>query len=320
MKFEHISVLLDECIDGLGRDGTGREGIKPDGIYVDCTLGGGGHSSEIVKHLSQEGRLIGIDQDIDAINAAGERLKDYSNVTYVHDNFSNIKNIAANLGLEPWSVSGFLMDLGVSSHQLDEADRGFSYNYDAPLDMRMDIRQDLSAYTVVNTYKEEKIAQIIKDYGEERWAKRIAKFICDEREKKPIETTFELVSVIKKAVPKAARADGPHPAKRTFQAIRIEVNNELGILEGTVKTMVDLLESGGRILIITFHSLEDRIVKNVFRNLENPCICPRDFPVCVCGRKPLVRVVTRKPIIPSEEELERNHRARSAKLRIIEKL
>ncbi len=320
MKFEHISVLLNECIDGLGRDGTGRNGIKPDGIYVDCTLGGGGHSSEIVKHLSQEGRLIGIDQDIDAINAAGERLKDYSNVTYVHDNFSNIKNIAANLGLEPWSVSGFLMDLGVSSHQLDEADRGFSYNYDAPLDMRMDIRQNLSAYTVVNTYKEEKIAQIIKDYGEERWAKRIAKFICDEREKKPIETTFELVSVIKKAVPKAARADGPHPAKRTFQAIRIEVNNELGILEGTVKTMVDLLESGGRILIITFHSLEDRIVKNVFRNLENPCICPRDFPVCVCGRKPLVKVVTRKPIVPSEEELENNHRARSAKLRIIEKL
>jgi 16S rRNA (cytosine1402-N4)-methyltransferase len=320
MKFEHISVLLNECIDGLGKDGTGRAGIKPDGIYVDCTLGGGGHSSEIVKHLSQEGRLIGIDQDIDAINAAGERLKDYSNVTYVHDNFSNIKDIAANLGLEPWSVSGFLMDLGVSSHQLDEADRGFSYNYDAPLDMRMDIRQDLSAYTVVNTYKEEKIAQIIKDYGEERWAKRIAKFICDERETKPIETTFELVSVIKKAVPKAARADGPHPAKRTFQAIRIEVNNELGILEGTVKTMVDLLESGGRILIITFHSLEDRIVKNVFRNLENPCICPRDFPVCVCGRKPLVRVVTRKPIVPSEEELENNHRARSAKLRIIEKL
>jgi 16S rRNA (cytosine1402-N4)-methyltransferase len=241
-------------------------------------------------------------------------------VTYVHDNFSNIKKIAEELGLEDYSVSGFLMDLGVSSHQLDEAERGFSYNYDAPLDMRMDTRKDFSAYTVVNTYKEEKLAQVIKDYGEERWAKRIAKFICDEREKKPIETTFELVSVIKKAVPKGARIDGPHPAKRTFQAIRIEVNNELGILESTVNSMVNLLEEGGRILIITFHSLEDRIVKNVFRNLENPCICPRDFPVCVCGRKPLVRVVTRKPIAPSEEELERNHRARSAKLRIIEKI
>jgi 16S rRNA (cytosine1402-N4)-methyltransferase len=320
MNFEHISVLLDECIDGLGKGGVGRSGIKPDGIYVDCTLGGGGHSSEILKHLSDKGRLIGIDQDMDAITAASERLKDYKNVTYVHDNFSNIKKIAEELGLEDYSVSGFLMDLGVSSHQLDEAERGFSYNYDAPLDMRMDTRKDFSAYTVVNTYKEEKLAQVIKDYGEERWAKRIAKFICDEREKKPIETTFELVSVIKKAVPKGARADGPHPAKRTFQAIRIEVNNELGILESTVNSMVNLLEEGGRILIITFHSLEDRIVKNVFRNLENPCICPRDFPVCVCGRKPLVRVVTRKPIAPSEEELERNHRARSAKLRIIEKI
>lgn len=320
MKFEHISVLLNECIDGLGQNGTGRSGIKKNGIYVDCTLGGGGHSSQILKYLSNEGRLIGIDQDSNAIAAASQRLKEYSNVTYVHDNFSNIKKIAEEIGLEPWSVSGFIMDLGVSSHQLDEGERGFSYNHDAPLDMRMDIRQDLSAYKVVNTYPQQELARIIKDYGEERWAKRIAAFIADERRIKPIETTFDLVSVIKKAVPKAARADGPHPAKRTFQAIRIEVNNELGILENAVKDMVELLESGGRILIITFHSLEDRIVKTVFRNLENPCICPRDFPVCVCGRKPLVKVITRKPIVPSQEELEANHRSRSAKLRIIEKL
>lgn len=312
MNFEHISVLLNECINGLD--------IKPDGVYVDCTLGGGGHSSQIVARLSDKGLLIGIDQDKNAIAAASQRLKDYSNVKYVHDNFSNIKNIVEGLGLGQDSVDGFLLDLGVSSHQLDEADRGFSYNHDAPLDMRMDVRCPLSAYKVVNEYTAEDLNRIIKEYGEERWAKRIAEFIVKEREIKPIETTFELVSVIKKAVPKGARADGPHPAKRTFQAIRIEVNNELGILENTINNMVDILKPKGRICIITFHSLEDRIVKNVFRNLENPCTCPRDFPICVCGKKPKVKVVTRKPIVPSEEELKVNHRSRSAKLRIVEKL
>lgn len=312
MNFEHVSVLLNECIEGLN--------IKADGLYVDCTLGGGGHSSQIVKRLSDKGMLIGIDQDSNAIAAASERLKDYTNVKYVHDNFSNIENIIESLDLGQESVDGFLLDLGVSSHQLDEAERGFSYNHDAPLDMRMDIRSPLSAYKVVNEYSMDELNRIIREYGEERWAKRIAQFIVQEREIKPIETTFELVSVIKKAVPKGARADGPHPAKRTFQAIRIEVNNELGILEDTINSMVDILKSGGRICIITFHSLEDRIVKNVFRNLENPCTCPRDFPICVCGKKPKVKVITRKPIAPSKEELEVNHRSRSAKLRIVEKL
>ena len=312
MNFEHVSVLLNDCIVGLN--------IKSDGVYVDCTLGGGGHSSQIVKRLSDKGMLIGIDQDSNAIAAASERIKDYTNVKYVHDNFSNIENIIESLDLGQESVDGFLLDLGVSSHQLDEAERGFSYNHDAPLDMRMDIRSPLSAYKVVNEYSMDELNRIIREYGEERWAKRIAQFIVQEREIKPIETTFELVSVIKKAVPKGARADGPHPAKRTFQAIRIEVNNELGILEDTINSMVDILKSGGRICIITFHSLEDRIVKNVFRNLENPCTCPRDFPICVCGKKPKVKVITRKPIAPSKEELEVNHRSRSAKLRIVEKL
>lgn len=312
MNFEHISVLLNECIEGLN--------IVPDGIYVDCTLGGGGHSSHIVEKLNQGGTLIGIDQDANAIKAAGERLKNYTNVKYVRDNFSNIKNIVEELGLGQESINGFLLDLGVSSHQLDEADRGFSYNHNAPLDMRMDQRQSLSAYVVVNEYSADELTRIIKEYGEERWAKRIAEFIVNERKTKPIETTFDLVSVIKKAVPKGARADGPHPAKRTFQAIRIEVNNELGILESTVNDMIDLLKPKGRICIITFHSLEDRIVKNVFRNLENPCTCPRDFPVCVCGKKPKAKVITRKPILPGQEELEYNHRAHSAKLRIVEKL
>ena len=284
-------------------------------------MGGAGHSSYIASMLNEKGMLIGIDQDANAIEAAKKRLKDYSNVKYVRDNFSNIKNILVeNIGLGQESVNGFLLDLGVSSHQLDEADRGFSYNHNAPLDMRMDQRSPLSAYVVVNEYTKEELTRIIKDYGEERWAKRIAEFIINERKIKPIETTFELVSVIKKAVPKGARADGPHPAKRTFQAIRIEVNNELGILESTVNDMVDFLKPGGRICIITFHSLEDRIIKNVFRNLENPCTCPRDFPVCICGKKPKVKVITRKPILPGQEELENNRRAHSAKLRIAEKL
>ncbi len=311
MKFEHVSVLLNESIEGLN--------IVPDGIYADCTLGGGGHSSEIAKRLTT-GTLIGIDQDINAINAASERLKEFTNIKYVHDNFSNIKNIAEGFGLGQNSFNGFLLDIGVSSHQLDEADRGFSYNCDAPLDMRMDIRSPLSAYVVVNEYSRDKLAGIIREYGEERWAARIAEFIIKEREKKPIETTYELVSVIKKAIPKGARADGPHPAKRTFQAIRIEVNNELGILEETIDTMADLLKQGGRICIITFHSLEDRIVKNTFRKIADPCTCPRDFPICVCGKKPRLKVITGKPIIPKDKELEQNHRARSAKLRIAERV
>lgn len=312
MNFEHISVLLNECIENLN--------IKSNGIYVDGTLGGAGHSSQIIKRLDENGLLIGIDQDINAITTAKERLEGLGKFKLVHDNFSNIKNIAEELGLEEGSVDGFLLDLGVSSHQLDEAERGFSYMHDAPLDMRMDIRKNFSAYNVVNEYSEEELTRIITEYGEERWAKRIAKFIVEERKEKPIETTFELVSVIKKAVPKGARIDGPHPAKRTFQAIRIEVNSELEILKGTITEMSKLLKKGGRICIITFHSLEDRIVKNVFRDLENPCTCPREFPVCVCGKKPLVKVITRKPIAPSEEELEINHRARSAKLRVCEKI
>lgn len=312
MNFKHVSVLLDECIQGLN--------IKPDGVYVDCTLGGGGHSYHIASALSEKGRLIGIDQDANAIKAAGERLAQFNNVTYVHSNFSDIENIYSDLELNSSGIDGFLLDLGVSSHQLDEADRGFSYNYDAPLDMRMDIRRTKSAKSVVNEYSLEELHKIIRDYGEEKWAKRIAEFIVEERKSKPIETTFELVSVIKKAVPKGARADGPHPAKRTFQAIRIEVNGELEILEKTVNSMAQMLNVGGRICIITFHSLEDRIIKNVFRSLENPCTCPREFPVCVCGKAPLVKVLTRKPILPSEQELEVNHRARSAKLRIIERI
>ncbi len=310
MEFHHVSVLLNECIEGLK--------IKENGIYVDGTLGGGGHSLEIVKRLGEGGRLIGIDQDTDALKAAGERLKDYSDkVTYVHSNFENVRQVLNDLGIE--KADGFLIDIGVSSFQLDEAERGFSYMQDAPLDMRMNSENELSAYDVVNNYSEEALNNVIFGYGEERWAKRIAQFIVAEREKKPIETTFELVEVIKKAIPKGARKDGPHPAKRTFQAIRIEVNRELEILEKTIDDMTDLLNPGGRLCVITFHSLEDRIVKNAFRKQENPCTCPPEFPICVCGKKPKAKIITRKPILPSEEELEVNHRSRSAKLRILER-
>ena len=236
----------------------------------------------------------------------------------VHDNFSNVKAVFAQLGIE--KADGFLLDIGVSSHQLDEAERGFSYMQDAPLDMRMNSESDFSAYNVVNEYSEDELNNVIFKYGEERWAKRIAQFIVEARKQKPIETTFELVDIIKKAVPKGARKDGPHPAKRTFQAIRIEVNGELEILEKTIDDMTELLNPGGRLCIITFHSLEDRIVKNAFRKQENPCTCPPEFPVCVCGKKPLAKVITRKPILPSEEELEENHRSRSAKLRILERI
>ncbi len=308
MEFQHVSVLLNESIEQLN--------IKEDGIYVDGTLGGGGHSLEIAKRLTT-GRLIGIDQDKNAIAAAKKRLADHlDKVTFVHDNFSNIANILEELEID--GIDGMLMDLGVSSHQLDEAERGFSYMHDAPLDMRMDVRNSFSAYNVVNEYSAQELTDIIYRYGEDKWAKRIAEFIVNERAIKPIETTYELVSVIKKAVPKGARKDGPHPAKRTFQAIRIEVNGELAILDKTVDDAAERLNVGGRLCIITFHSLEDRLIKNAFKRQEDPCICPKEFPVCVCGKKPLGKAVTRKPIIPSDEELELNPRARSAKLRVFE--
>lgn len=310
MEFNHVSVLLYEAIEGLN--------IRENGIYVDGTLGGGGHSSEIVKRLSG-GRLIGIDQDTDAIRAASERLEEYKDrFTAVHSNFYNVRAVLDELGIE--KTDGFLLDLGVSSYQLDEAERGFSYMNDAPLDMRMNRDSKYSAWDVVNNKSEKELNDIIFNYGEEKWAKRIAQFIVSERAQKSIDTTFELVEVIKKAVPKGARRDGPHPAKRTFQAIRIEVNGELAILDKAVDDMVASLNVGGRLCIITFHSLEDRIIKNAMRRHENPCTCPPGFPVCVCGKIPDGKVITRKPILPSQEELEFNPRARSAKLRILEKI
>ena len=311
MEFKHVSVLLDECLEALN--------IKEDGIYVDCTLGGAGHSSQILKRLSNEGRLIGIDQDTDALKAAKERLKDYSNVTFVHNNFYNIGEIIDGLDLEA-GVDGILMDLGVSSYQLDKGERGFSYMQDAPLDMRMNRENDFSAYEVVNEYSEEELYRIIRDYGEEKFAKRIANFIVTRRTEKPIETTLELVELIKDAIPAKARREGPHPAKRTFQAIRIEVNSELSILNKAIEDGVRQLNKGGRMAIITFHSLEDRIVKNKFRDLAVVCRCPKEFPICVCNGKAQVKVISRKAIEPTKEEVEMNPRSRSAKLRVIEKL
>lgn len=310
MEFKHVSVLLNECIEGLN--------IKPNGTYVDCTLGGAGHSSHILKNLSKDGVLVGIDQDRDALTAAKERLKDYDNVRYVQSNFYNIDNILSDLDIE--KVDGILMDLGVSSYQLDEASRGFSYMQDAPLDMRMNRDNDFSAYDIVNNYSEEQLYKIIKDYGEERFAKRIANFIVNAREINPIQTTLELVEIIKNAIPAKARREGPHPAKRTFQAIRIEVNSELKILNKTIEDGVERLNKGGRMVIITFHSLEDRIVKLKYRELENPCTCPKEFPMCVCGKKPTIKVLTRKGLAPSKEEIEENPRSRSAKVRILEKI
>lgn len=311
MEFNHVSVLLREAVDGLN--------IKPDGIYVDGTLGGGGHSLEIAKRLTEGGHLYGIDRDMDAIEAAGERLREYSDrFTAVHGNFYNAAEILDELGVD--KIDGFLLDLGVSSHQLDEADRGFSYMHDAPLDMRMDRQSEYTAWNVVNEKSEKELNDIIYKYGEEKWAKRIAQFIVAERNIKHINTTYELVEVIKKAVPKGARREGPHPAKRTFQAIRIEVNGELVILDKAVDSMTLKLNEGGRMCIITFHSLEDRIIKNAMRRHENPCTCPPEFPVCVCGKKPDGKVITRKPVLPSEEELEFNPRARSAKLRIMQRI
>lgn len=310
MKFNHISVLLEECIEGLK--------IKEDGIYIDGTLGGAGHSKEIVKRLTT-GKLIGIDQDTNALDKAREVLKDdLDKVILVHDNFKNIDNILKGLGIE--KVDGILLDLGVSSHQLDEGERGFSYNKDARLDMRMNRDQSLSAWDVINTYDVDHIGKIIREYGEENWAKRIAEFIGQERKDSPIDTTEDLVTVIKKAVPSGARRGGPHPAMRTFQAIRIEVNNELGIIKDTILDGANVLNEKGRMCIISFHSLEDRIVKNTFKELFAQCICPPQLPICQCDKEREVEIITRKPIVASKEELEINKRSRSAKLRIIEKI
>lgn len=311
MEFKHASVLLEECIDGLE--------INPSGIYVDGTLGGGGHSFEICGKLGTSGTLIGIDRDRDALDAASKRLEQFScNKIFVQSNYSDIKQVLEELEIE--SIDGALLDLGVSSFQLDNPERGFSYMNDAPLDMRMSQDDSFTAYNVVNEYSKQELAGIISKYGEERWASRIADFIIKKRADKPLETTFELVDAIKAAIPAAARRTGPHPAKRTFQAIRIEVNDELGQLERAVEEFCDVLAPDGRLCIITFHSLEDRIVKEIFNKRANPCTCPKELPVCVCGKKADIRKVTGKPIQPSEEETERNPRARSAKLRIAQKI
>ncbi|MEG0306288.1 MAG: 16S rRNA (cytosine(1402)-N(4))-methyltransferase RsmH [Clostridium sp.] len=310
MEFKHYSVMLNECIDMLD--------IKEDGIYVDCTLGGAGHSSEILKKLSPRGRLIGIDQDQDALKAAKEKLKDFPNVTYVHNNFYNIKDILKELGIE--KVDGILMDLGVSSYQLDQGERGFSYMKEAALDMRMNREEIFSAYNVVNEYSEEELYRILKEYGEEKFSKRIAAKIVELREIKPIETTLELVKITDGCIPGKFKREGGHPAKRTFQAIRIEVNRELSILNKTIEDGIEALNAEGVMAIITFHSLEDRIVKMKFRDLTDPCKCPKNLPMCVCGKLPIIRLVNRKPIEATEEELENNSRSRSAKLRGCKKI
>ena len=309
MGFEHIPVLLNEVIEGLN--------IDPDGIYVDGTLGGAGHSYEIAKRL-KGGRLIGIDRDEDAIAAASERLEPFSDrVTIVRGNYGDMADILGDIGIS--EVDGILLDLGVSSHQLDEAERGFSYREDAPLDMRMDRRDELTAYDVVNTYTEAELTRILKDYGEERFAGSIARHIVNARAKKPVSTTFELSDIIKASIPAKYRDKKGHPAKRSFQAIRIEVNHELDILRDSLNGMIDILKPGGRLCVISFHSLEDRIVKQAMRTAEDPCICPKDFPVCVCGRKPKGRCVSKKAITAADNELDTNNRAHSAKLRIFEK-
>ena len=293
--------------------------VKSDGVYFDCTAGSGGHSLEIAKRLGANGRLIAIDQDEAAVTAARERLSDFSDrATVVHSNFSFAQSIAESLNID--SVNGAVIDLGVSSYQLDTAERGFAYSHEASLDMRMDRNAKLTAYDVVNLYSEEQIKKILFDYGEERFAPQIARLIVRERELKPIETTTELVDVIKRAIPLKAQVGGHHPAKRSFQAIRIEVNGELAVIEPTIRSLVDLLGPGGRLSVITFHSLEDRIVKQTFSELASGCCCPPGFPICVCGKKPLVKIITKKPILPSGKELEENPRSRSAKLRILEKI
>ena len=310
MEFKHKSVLLEETIENLQ--------IKPDGIYVDGTLGGGGHSYEICKRLSEKGRLVGIDQDADAVNAAKERLREFENrVTIVRSNYREMTEVLNNLGIS--AVDGILLDLGVSSYQLDTAERGFTYREDAPLDMRMDQRQTMTAKDIVNGYSQKELYRVIRDYGEDQFAQNIAKHIVVAREKKELETTGELIEVVKAAIPAKIRAMGGHPAKRTFQAIRIELNQELEILRNSLGDMIECLNDGGRICVITFHSLEDRIVKTIFREQEDPCICPKDFPICVCGRKSKGKVITRKPIVPSETELLENKRAKSSKLRVFER-
>ncbi len=311
MEFSHVPVLLEECIDGLN--------IKPDGIYVDGTLGGAGHSSEICKRLSPNGMLIGIDRDEEALRVSSKRLEGFDcKKVFVHGNYSDIKNILRELDIE--EIDGALLDLGVSSYQLDNPERGFSYMNDAALDMRMDRSEGMTAYDIVNEYSKDELYRIIKSYGEERWASRIADFIVKARREKPIETTFELVEIIKAAVPASARRNGPHPAKRTFQAIRIEVNDELGGVKRAVDDFIDVLAPKGRLAIISFHSLEDRIVKDAYSERENPCVCPPEIPICVCGKKPEIRKINKKPIVPSESQEDENPRARSAKLRVCEKL
>lgn len=311
VDFNHVSVMLNQSVDNLV--------WNKDGCYVDGTLGGAGHTMEILKRLSEKGRLIGIDRDTNALNAANERLRDYRDrILLVHSNFSEIKNVLLNNGIE--KVDGVLLDLGVSSPQLDEASRGFSYMNDAPLDMRMDNTSPLTASDIVNNYSKEELKSIIEEYGEEKWASRIANFIVDERERHPIKTTFQLVEIIKKAIPAAARREGHHPAKRTFQAIRIAVNRELDEIEKAIPDIIEVLNKKGRVCIITFHSLEDRIVKDAFKKMADPCTCPPEFPVCICNKKPSISIVTKKPIVPDEIEIFRNPRARSAKLRVAQKL
>ena len=310
MVFEHKSVLLEETIEGLN--------IKPDGIYVDGTLGGGGHAYEVCRRLNDKGRFIGIDQDAAAIEAAGARLSDFGEkVTIIRSNYCNMKSELQKIGID--KVDGIVLDLGVSSYQLDTAERGFSYREDAPLDMRMDTRQTLTARDIVNDYSEMDLFRIIRDYGEDKFAKNIAKHIVMEREKGPIETTGQLTEIIRQSIPMKFQKNAGHPAKRTFQAIRIECNRELEVLRDSLDDMIDMLNEDGRICIITFHSLEDRIVKGIFKKNENPCTCPSSFPVCVCGKVSKGRIVTKKPILPSEEELEWNSRSKSAKLRIFER-
>lgn len=309
-NFGHYSVLLNETVDGVS--------VKEDGIYVDCTLGGAGHSNEILKRLGINGRLIGIDRDSYALGKAAERLSVYGEkAVLLKGNFCDAAELIKEAGFD--KIDGVIADLGVSSFQLDNADRGFSYMQDAPLDMRMSQDDGFSAYNVVNEYDEKKLSKIIDMYGEERFARNIAKNICKSRETKPIETTFELAEIIKKSIPAKNKVDGPHPAKRTFQAIRIEVNGELDVIENMINGVFPMLNPGGRIAVITFHSLEDRIVKQTFAELAKGCECPPDFPVCVCGKQPKGKVITKKPVLPSEKELEENPRSRSAKLRIFEK-
>lgn len=310
MEFKHKSVLLEETIRNLK--------VKPDGIYVDGTLGGGGHAYEVCRQLSAKGSLIGIDQDEAAIEAAGEQLQEFGDrVTIIRSNYCNMKKELQKIGIS--SVDGIVLDLGVSSYQLDNAERGFTYREDVPLDMRMDRRGSRTARDIVNTYTENELYRVLRDYGEEKFAKKIARNICTARSEKPIETTGELIELIKQSIPMKMRAVGGHPAKKTFQAIRIELNQELEVLRNSLDDMIELLNDGGRICIITFHSLEDRIVKTIFRRNENPCTCPPDFPVCVCGKTLMGRVITRKPILPDEEEIAVNKRSKSAKLRVFER-